>query len=330
MDHREDSKERSSAQDQLRRQGRSQQQGLLPAQPSQQWAQQRQIIYPPTQQQSRYSGQRRPYSQQEMPPSNPAVGIMPQDLYAQQQQQQSLPINYPMHQQAAGAGPYVGYPPQHYPPQPPRVYHPSQMAAIQQSQYMQQAQRMGLPPMMEHSLQVPLQPYVQPTVGRLPADRPLVKLSGSLIDTYKQINKVYYEERETRRAARAAQKAHKGAGANNNGWDDENYDYIITNGEMFFGRYVIKERIGKGSFGQVVRAIDTESNKDVAIKIIKSKKPFLMQAKTEIELLLQLCDKDVEDQNNIGTFHYLPYPQYVMETTNIFWCSSLGDPLYVP
>jgi len=133
-----------------------------------------------------------------------------------------------------------------------------------------------------------------------------VKLSVSLIDTYKQINKVYYEERETRRAARAAQKAQKGAGANNNGWDDENYDYIITNGEMFFGRYVIKERIGKGSFGQVVRAIDTESNKDVAIKIIKSKKPFLMQAKTEIELLLQLCDKDVEDQNNIGTFHYLP------------------------
>jgi len=126
-----------------------------------------------------------------------------------------------------------------------------------------------------------------------------VKLSVSLIDTYKQINKVYYEERETRRAARAAQKAQKGAGANNNGWDDENYDYIITNGEMFFGRYVIKERIGKGSFGQVVRAIDTESNKDVAIKIIKSKKPFLMQAKTEIELLLQLCDKDVEDQNNI-------------------------------
>lgn len=143
------------------------------------------------------------------------------------------------------------------------------------------------------------QPYVQPTVGRLPSDRPLVKLSVSLIDTYKNINKVYYEERDARRAARAAQKAQKGHGSNNNGWDDENYDYIVTSGEMFYGRYVIKERIGKGSFGQVVRAVDTETQRDVAIKIIKSKKPFLMQAKTEIELLTHLCEKDPDDQNNV-------------------------------
>ena len=123
----------------------------------------------------------------------------------------------------------------------------------------------------------------------------------SLIDTYKHINKVYYEERDARRAARAAQKSQKGGqGSYNNGWDDENYDYIVTNGEMFYGRYLIKERIGKGSFGQVVRAVDTETQKDVAIKIIKSKKPFLMQAKTEIELLAHLCEKDAEDQNNIG------------------------------
>ena len=147
-------------------------------------------------------------------------------------------------------------------------------------------------------------PYVQPTVGRLPSDRPLMKLSVSLIDTYKQINKVYYEERDARRAARAAQKAQKGQGANNNGWDDENYDYIVTSGEMFYGRYVIKERIGKGSFGQVVRAVDTETQRDVAIKIIKSKKPFLMQAKTEIELLTHLCEKDPDDQNNIGRNRY--------------------------
>jgi dual specificity tyrosine-phosphorylation-regulated kinase 1 len=119
-----------------------------------------------------------------------------------------------------------------------------------------------------------------------------------LIDTYKHINKVYYEERDARRAARAAQKQ-KGQGAHNDGYDDENYDYIVTSGEMFYGRYVIKERIGKGSFGQVVRAVDSETNKDVAIKIIKSKKPFLMQAKTEIELLSHLQDKDPDDQNNV-------------------------------
>lgn len=304
MDHQEDTQERLT-QHQLRRQGRSQQQqqhGPPLGQLQQQWPPQRQTS-PTGQQQQQYSSQRRQYNQLDMSHSNSAVGLMPHDHHQQQQQQphqQSILMNYPTHQQTAGGGGmYINYPPHHY---PAHAYHPSQLAAIQQSQYLQQAHRMGIPPMMDHPLPVPLHPpFVQPTVGRLPADRPLVKLSVSLIDTYKQINKVYYEERETRRAARAAQKAQKGSGTNNNGWDDENYDYIITSGEMFFGRFMIKERIGKGSFGQVVRAVDTENNIDVAIKIIKSKKPFLMQAKTEIDLLTQLCENDTEDQNNIGT-----------------------------
>ena len=130
-----------------------------------------------------------------------------------------------------------------------------------------------------------------------------MKLSVSLIDTYKRINGVYYEEREARRAARAAQRqqgSQRGTGVNNGGWDDENYDYILVSGERLNERYIIKERIGKGSFGQVVRAVDTETNTDVAIKIIKSKRPFLTQAQTEIDLLTHLRDKDEEDENNIG------------------------------
>ena len=90
-------------------------------------------------------------------------------------------------------------------------------------------------------------------------------------------------------------------GTNNNGWDDDNHDYIIHPEELFYkDRYKLKERIGKGSFGQVVRALDLSDNVDVAIKIIKSKKPFLMQAKTEIELLNHLNEKDTDDQHNIG------------------------------
>lgn len=194
-------------------------------------------------------------------------------------------------------------------------------------------------------------PYIQPKIGRSPSDRPVIKLSVSLIDTYKNINTVYYEDRDARRATRAREKQMAAAtaaqaaavaaagqsgsnlgfaelaaigqaglgqpnvgttagisqvpvgagGPNNNGWDDENYDYIVTSGELFYGRYKIRERIGKGSFGQVVRAEDIETKREVAIKIIKSKKPFLLQAKTEIELLTHLWEKDPEDQNNIGT-----------------------------
>ena len=73
---------------------------------------------------------------------------------------------------------------------------------------------------------------------------------------------------------------------------------------MFYGRYIIKERIGKGSFGQVVRAVDSKTNKDVAIKIIKSKKPFLLQAKTEIELLTHLVERDPDDEHNIGKWTF--------------------------
>ena len=37
----------------------------------------------------------------------------------------------------------------------------------------------------------------------------------------------------------------------NNGYDDENYDYIIRAGDMLSDRYKIDSLIGKGSFGQV-------------------------------------------------------------------------------
>jgi len=160
-------------------------------------------------------------------------------------------------------------------------------------------------PHMQHAPMME-QPYYPAMSSRLPSDRPLVKLSVALIDTYKHINHVYYEERDARRAARAN---HPGPqkGVNNHGWDDENYDYIITSGEVIHG-YQIKERIGKGSFGQVVRALDA-SNQEVAIKIIKSKKPFLMQAKTEIELL-EVLSKGSDTHNIVNLREHFLYKSH--------------------
>jgi hypothetical protein len=167
---------------------------------------------------------------------------------------------------------------------------------------------------------------------RLRSDRPVEKLSLALIETYKKINEVYFEERQRRHDHTTAVVSHgsnsnyiaaqaslhhkrpsnrhhpmnqsaqnvRGTGVNNNGWDDENFDYIVIEGEMIQDRYSIEERIGKGSFGQVVRAYDTLAGSMVAIKIIKSKKPFLIQAKTEIELLTLLGEKDPEGEQNIG------------------------------
>jgi len=87
----------------------------------------------------------------------------------------------------------------------------------------------------------------------------------------------------------------KCAPSRRSGWDDENYDYVVKNGELFNDRYTVSTVIGKGSFGQVVKALDNTTQEWVAIKIIKSKKPFLQQAKTEIELLQFLNEKDLSD-----------------------------------
>lgn len=141
----------------------------------------------------------------------------------------------------------------------------------------------------------------EPKQPRNPAEAPMRKLSVNLIDTYKMINQVYYEKRKRRQEEKNAASGGSAAqskqrkGSYNHGWDDENYDYVVKNGELFNERYTVSTVIGKGSFGQVVKALDNTNQEWVAIKIIKSKKPFLQQAKTEIELLQFLNEKDVSD-----------------------------------
>lgn len=71
----------------------------------------------------------------------------------------------------------------------------------------------------------------------------------------------------------------------NDGYDDENHDYVIEQREIFFSRYEIGSLIGKGSFGQVVRAYDHVNHCPVAIKIIKNRKAFHDQAHIEVKLL---------------------------------------------
>lgn len=77
--------------------------------------------------------------------------------------------------------------------------------------------------------------------------------------------------------------------------DDANHDYIIRPGEIFNLRYEIDSLIGRGSFGQVVRAYDHIEHCLVAIKIIKDKKAFYDQAKIEVNLLKLIRRYQLDD-----------------------------------
>ena len=70
---------------------------------------------------------------------------------------------------------------------------------------------------------------------------------------------VYYAKKK-RRAQQQAPGEESGQQSNNkkerkvynDGYDDDNHDYIVRHGERFLDRYEIDSLIGKGSFGQVL------------------------------------------------------------------------------
>jgi len=140
------------------------------------------------------------------------------------------------------------------------------------------------------------------TVYRDPVEAPLRKLSVDLIKTYKHINEVYYAKKKKRSNNQVIEEngLHKKEKRNfNDGFDDENHDYIVRPGEVWLERYTVDCLIGKGSFGQVVKAFDHTDGEYVAIKIIKNKRPFLSQAQIEVRLLELMNQHDVDNNGYV-------------------------------
>uniref|UniRef100_A0A1I8GMI1 dual-specificity kinase n=3 Tax=Macrostomum lignano TaxID=282301 RepID=A0A1I8GMI1_9PLAT len=161
--------------------------------------------------------------------------------------------------------------------------------------------------------------------------RPVFKLTVELIKTYKVINEQYYKKKRrgcvTGAESGANGSASVGGGAGgtgvnsgstvavtssledanpqqskrekrlfNDGYDDQNHDYIVRPGEFWIDRYQADSLIGKGSFGLVVKALDTKEDAHVAVKIIKNKPAFLRQARVEVGLL-ELMAKQPDCKN---------------------------------
>nr|XP_020480537.1 dual specificity tyrosine-phosphorylation-regulated kinase 2 isoform X2 [Monopterus albus] len=88
-------------------------------------------------------------------------------------------------------------------------------------------------------------------------------------------------------------------GANNGGYDDDQGSYIHVPHDHIAYRYEVLKVIGKGSFGQVVKAFDHKSQSHMALKMVRNEKRFHRQAAEEIRILEHLKKQDKDLSMNV-------------------------------
>ncbi|XP_072257423.1 dual specificity tyrosine-phosphorylation-regulated kinase 2 isoform X2 [Pyxicephalus adspersus] len=92
-------------------------------------------------------------------------------------------------------------------------------------------------------------------------------------------------------------------GPNNGGYDDDQGSYVQVPHDHIAYRYEVLKVIGKGSFGQVVKAYDHKLHQHVALKMVRNEKRFHRQAAEEIRILEHLKKQDKD--NNMNVIHML-------------------------
>ena len=96
-------------------------------------------------------------------------------------------------------------------------------------------------------------------------------------------------------------KKHQGlpGGPNNSGFDDDSGSYQMVAHDHISYRYEILKILGKGSFGQVLKAYDHKTQSHVALKMVRNEKRFHKQAVEEIRILEHLKKQDKDGTCNI-------------------------------
>lgn len=94
-------------------------------------------------------------------------------------------------------------------------------------------------------------------------------------------------------------KKRSGIGPNNSDYDNESGSYIHIPHDHVAYRYEVLKVIGKGSFGQVVKAYDHKTREHVALKMVRNEKRFHRQAQEEIRILQHLRKQDKDNTMNI-------------------------------
>lgn len=86
---------------------------------------------------------------------------------------------------------------------------------------------------------------------------------------------------------------------NNNEYDNEQGSYIHVPHDHVAYRYEVLRVIGKGSFGQVVKAYDHKMHEHVALKMVRNEKRFHRQAHEEVRILRKLREQDKDNTMNV-------------------------------
>ncbi|CCA68333.1 related to YAK1-ser/thr protein kinase [Serendipita indica DSM 11827] len=92
--------------------------------------------------------------------------------------------------------------------------------------------------------------------------------------------------------------------AHNDGYDNEDYDYILYVNDLLGGeeshKYLILDVLGQGTFGQVVKCQNTRTHEIVAVKVVKNKPAYFNQSMMEVTILEMLNkDYDPHDEHHI-------------------------------
>ncbi|KAJ2653620.1 dual specificity protein kinase yak1 [Coemansia sp. RSA 1250] len=131
--------------------------------------------------------------------------------------------------------------------------------------------------------------------------RPLLNMTVDIVDTYRKCHSEFYYE-SARRPRRVL--THPSDGVKNDGFDNENSDYILyvndVIGEREGHQYLILEMLGSGTFGQVVKCQNIKTGEFVAVKVIKNKTAYYNQSLMEVQMLDLLNKKfDIDDRHHI-------------------------------
>ncbi|VDP15363.1 unnamed protein product [Onchocerca flexuosa] len=125
-----------------------------------------------------------------------------------------------------------------------------------------------------------------------------VRTFGSKLTPF-EISEIYNYPRVYFVGSQAKKRTSNVNAQNNCGYDDDMGSYLLVAHDHIAYRYEVLKVIGKGSFGQVIRAYDHKHQQYVALKLVRNEKRFHRQAEEEIRILDHLRRQDPEGAYNI-------------------------------